>query len=239
MQNKIIIVLLIIIAFLCGMKYSEYQKPKEIINENSKTQKIIYKDNIEITEPSNTAEQDSTSIFVDDEVVEYVEKQDEDISQIIEKEKVTIEEENKLKNTFIMLTDFIFYNGTIKGITFNELKTETQNKILDIYEKMDQKIEKRFPNYKNTIKETSTKTYHNIIEKVGQLKDKVKEKYKEEVGKEGYEQTIQAYKEDKKELKDTLDTYKPYLEKGKEEGKNIWEKVKEKASTWYEKYKES
>ena len=48
----------------------------------------------------------------------------------------------KLENTFITLTDFIFYDGTIKGMTFDELTDTAKQEILDLYEKIDSKKKK-------------------------------------------------------------------------------------------------
>ena len=64
-------------------------------------------------------------------------------------------------------------------------------------------------------------------------------KYKESVGEDGYKETQDAYESDKENLNNVYDTYKPYIEKGKEKAKSSYEKAKEKVSSWYQEYKES
>ena len=73
---------------------------------------------------------------------------------------------NSIKTKFITLVDFLFYEGTIQNKTFKELSNETKLKVLKLAYTIDQKIETKFPDYKEKIKDTSTKTYSNIKTKV-------------------------------------------------------------------------
>lgn len=70
----------------------------------------------------------------------------------------TSEDENIIKNGFISLVDFIFYNGEIKGYKFNDLTGKAKLTIIKYSLLVDSKIDKYFPGYKNTI---ATK-YNNI-----------------------------------------------------------------------------
>lgn len=60
---------------------------------------------------------------------------------------------SKIKNGFIDVVDFIFYNKEIKGYTFSELTQTAKIKVIGFALKMDNKIEKYFPNYKENIKD--------------------------------------------------------------------------------------
>lgn len=157
----------------------------------------------------------------DEELVDYI----EDVANKIDSTK----SKEVLKNTFVTLTDFIFYDGEIRGKKFSELKDDAREKILDIYEKMDSKIEEKYPNYKENIKFKSK-------EKYGDIKEKIKE-YREEF-KEEHPDIYEEYEESKKNISDVYEEYKPYIENGKEKVKEKYNEAKEKVKEWYEENKD-
>ena len=128
---------------------------------------------------------DSNTDNSDEAIIKQFESVEEDIKSV---DNTNIDEslEKKLKKNFIILTDFIFYDGKINGKTFNELSDEAKAKILVIYERIDNKTETLFPNYKEEIRKSANKAYNNIKEGIAKLK----EKYIEKVGDETYENTI-------------------------------------------------
>ena len=141
-------------------------------NINGKDDELEVKEN-ESYETSKNSEQDSDNYFYENNsdgdksdssslVVSYVE---DTVDTAIKEEEISSKNESKLKNTFILLTDFIFYNGRIKGYTFSELRNEEKEKIVNSWEKLDNYIEKKYPNYKQKIKDTSSKNYSKIKEK--------------------------------------------------------------------------
>ena len=75
---------------------------------------------------------------------------------------------DELTNDYKIIHDFIFEKGSIKGCTFDELKTNIKERLLSIYLSIDEKIDNKYPNYKEIIKE-----------KYGNIKDKVKNKLNE------------------------------------------------------------
>ena len=66
------------------------------------------------------------------------------------------------KEYFITIIDFIFYKGTIKGYTFNELSNSAKLKVLSSALYFDSKIDKYFPGYKESISSTTKNIYTNI-----------------------------------------------------------------------------
>lgn len=84
----------------------------------------------------------------------------------------------KAKQTFIDIVDFLFYDSTIKGYTFKELTTEAKLKIIEIACKIDYKIDKYFPNYKESIKDK----YENLKGKAALLYLETTAKLCENVG---------------------------------------------------------
>ena len=122
------------------------------INYNSNTDNNLIK-----------KEDKKDTVTNDQELVEYIEE--------VEKEVDNEKDKNTLKNTFVTLTDFIFYDGEIKGKKFSELKDESKEKIMKAYENIDSKINSKYPDYKNEIKENGKKTYSNAKEKLNELKE--------------------------------------------------------------------
>lgn len=178
--------------------------------------------NVEVEIISNDSNTDNS----DEAIIKQFESVEENIKSV---NNTNIDEslEKKLKKNFIILTDFIFYDGKINGKTFNELSDEAKAKILVIYERIDNKIETLFPNYKEELRKSANKAYNNIKEGIAKLK----EKYIEKVGDETYENTMKIYEEDKERLKEA---YMPIIEKARERAFEL----KDRAESWYKKFKE-
>lgn len=205
----------------------EAKREKKILEE---TENIIKNKDLEINQAEVTTEND---------FVNYLDDVANEVDRITLNENSSQKDKNILKNTFITLTDFIFYDGEIKGKKFSELTASCKEKVIDIYTKIDNKIENKFPNYKENIKSTSKKVYNNVKEKALDIKTKIQNEYRERVGDEGYKNTVDAYNEDKSNVKNVYDTYKPYIDEGKSKAKSAYESAKEKAANWYQNYKES
>ena len=69
---------------------------------------------------------------------------------------------DSLKEKFVTLVDFLFYDGEIKGKTFKELSNKTKLKVLEIFLKIDNKLDNKFPNYKENSSNTGNKVYTNV-----------------------------------------------------------------------------
>lgn len=187
---------------------------------------------------SKTLFTDTKEAKSEDEVVSYVEEINQDVEQLSNsKDSKNIKE--KLEDTFITFTDFIFYGGTIKGVTFQELSLDAKNTVLDLYYKLDKTIESKYPNYKETIQSTTENSYTTAIEKAKELKDSLITNYKETVGEDTYHSVVSDYESNKDRLKDS---YQPYLDKGKDiidQGKEAISDGIDQLDTWYQNFKES
>lgn len=157
---------------------------------------------------------------------------DEDITKYIEEENKKREDEKIFKKLFITLTDFLFYDGKIKGKTFKELKVETQNRILEIYEEMSKELDKKYPNYQEDLKKKFKDSVEIINGKKESLKETIIEKYQEKFGTDNYQKIIDTYEDGKEVISDAYNEYMPDV-------KEEYEGAKEAISTWYEEYKES
>ena len=71
-----------------------------------------------------------------------------------------------IKEGFVDIVDFIFYNKELKGVTFKELNEDTKLKILKIAFSIDYKVDNKFPGYKEEISRTGTKIYSDVRNRI-------------------------------------------------------------------------
>lgn len=223
-MKKYLVLLLCILVLLTGCEATKKEKAKPVTENKSEEVSLI--------EVNNDASEEAT----DEDVVNYVSTIENEIENInyTESKKENIKE--KLKENFIILTDFIFYDGTIKGKTFNELTTSAKEEILELYEKIDNKIESIYPNYKEEIKDTSTKVYSKAKSMVISLKDYLKKSYIDSVGEDTYQKEMEIIKDTQDKVKEKTE---PVIDTAKEKTKETYEKTKDKLNTWYQGIKES
>ena len=77
---------------------------------------------------------------------------------------MSLQEEIKVR--FIAIVDFLFYNGTIKNYTLNDLSSKAKLQVLKIALSIDNKIENYIPGYKESITSTTGKVYTGIKTKI-------------------------------------------------------------------------
>ena len=133
--------------------------------EQSIESEITYNDN-SLETPTSTNSKEIKSI----KKVKYSKKstKKEKINKEVKKEYNNIQEKinnvdgkkakEKMIKEFINLVEFISGNKPIKGIYFNELDDITKKEIKDKVKKLDKKIEKKYPNYKDPFK----KKYNSV-----------------------------------------------------------------------------
>ncbi len=78
-------------------------------------------------------------------------------------------DENTLKSGFIKVVDFLFYDGELGGVKFNELKDDTKLELMKIFYSIDDKINSYYPDYKEIISRKTGKIYDIAKEKVTEL----------------------------------------------------------------------
>lgn len=148
----------------------------------------------------------------------------------VSKEEVDEDFKNSCKATFINVVDFIFYDGKINGVTFNELSDKGKEKVLKLANEIDTKIEEKVPNYKDTISDNTKNAYKeasNIIKKGSNSLDTF---MKEKLSEESYNAIIDA--------KDDLIYYTnnaiSYI---KENGGKVVNEIKDRLSNWFKELK--
>ena len=109
----------------------------------------------------NSDDNYNDSVTSEEDVVNYFEKKYDEVNN-----NSWDNVEDKAKEYFITIVDFIFYDGKIKGHTFNDLSSTAKLKIISIALKIDNKIEEYIPGYKETISSNGSKIYNNVKEKL-------------------------------------------------------------------------
>lgn len=146
---------------------------KEKANDNS-----FFEGNFEITQDENM----NSNIFHSDEKRDFFSTDDhntindneeansatndEIVLAYLNEVEVSENNENVLKNGFVTVVDFLFYNGTIKGISLNQITSKTKLAVLKVALSLDQKMNQFFPDYKEKISSTTNRIYTGIKEKV-------------------------------------------------------------------------
>lgn len=233
------IAILIFLALLIFVSYDTFTKDEKDVSSKTKNQdqsSIAYRVEEETNLITETTEPTSSNApLTEEEFTSYIATIDQDVTTITSKANPTPKEEKTLTNTFITLTDFIFYGGEIKGRTFASLTEGAKQQVIELYEKIDAKIETAFPGYKEKIQSTTTKTYYNVKDKLVDLKDSLLTKYKEEIGEERYNDQVDTFNESKETMKDS---FTPVIDKVVDGSKKVYETTKNKLDNWYQTWKE-
>ena len=109
----------------------------------------------------NSDDNYNDSVTSEEDVVNYFEKNYDEVNN-----NSWDDVKDKAKEYFITIVDFIFYDGKIKGHTFNDLSSTAKLKIISIALKIDNKIEEYIPGYKEKISSNGSKIYNNVKEKL-------------------------------------------------------------------------
>lgn len=135
-------------------------KRKNNVEDNIKNneENNIKENNNEISEDTNSIKNTATS---EEDVVNYFENNYNELNN-----NTWDSVKDKAKEYFITIADFIFYNGKINGYTFNDLSSNAKLKIISVALKIDSKIEKYIPHYKETISSNGNKIYIDAKEKL-------------------------------------------------------------------------
>ena len=134
------------------------------------------------------------------------------------------------KGVFVSIVDFLFYNGEINGVTFDELTDSGKQKVLEIASKVDSAIESKIPGYKETISDTASKAFNKASEIIKSGANSLNNYAREKLGEENYQSIIDA--------KDELVYYtKNAINFLGDVGGKVFNSVKDKLDSWYQDFK--
>lgn len=192
-------------------KMSENKQTANITNE--KNDEVENKKNTDKNKEVNNEESNysnksnQASNTTDNQIETYFESEANYIENNMNEQTFT-----NIKDKAINFTkdgiDFIFYGKEINGITFKELSEETKQKIIDLVNKIDNKIMEYDPDYKETI----GNKYEDVKDFTKDSIQKGKDKIKETIGEDTYSDIINKSKE--------------IIEKDKEIISDLWDKGK-------------
>ena len=241
MNKKIIIVsivsgiALLLIGCLIGITYAnkknERVKIKEEVKEEIKEKEDNNKEEIKIDRKLNDNENKET-IKNDN----YNEKDNiviDELNNTLKNIEESTQDENfkdKASSTFISIVDFLFYDGTIKGISFDELTEKGKEKVLEISSKIDVKLEEKCPGYKEKISNSTSKAYQKASKIIKKGAKNINDFAKNALGDENYQAIIDAKDELVKYSKESLN----YVTGA---GSKVFNNTKEKLNEWYQNFK--
>ena len=200
------------------------------MNSNSTSQSTTNEENTSKPNPNTTDLNDSRSNIPysskDTDVIDTL----KDTLNNIKNSEATENFATNAKKTFIDVVDFIFYGGTIKGHTFDELTDSGKAKVLEIASKIDDAIEAKVPGYKESISSGATKAFNEASRLIKKGANSFDNFLQDKLSEESYNSIINA--------KDDLVYYsKNAISFVKDNTPKLFNTVKEKLSSWYQKYK--
>lgn len=163
----------------------------------------------------------------DEIVLKYYQEEETKIKRLLNSNDKDMKQ--KVSEKVVTLVDFLFYDGEIKGITRTDISDETKDKLMNIIEKVDTKIEKRFPDYKEKISDKTSDALDFIKEKgtngIHKLDDYLNQKVDNyDEFKDVANSIISNTKDDFSEVKDLAKSgfskVKDYYENWREDVKN-------------------
>ncbi len=156
----------------------------------------------------------------------YEIKENEEIDEYFDRLS-TSEDKNTIKKGFIKVVDFLFYDEPINGKRFRDLSESAKLKIIKAALYLDNKIDKYFPDYKESISTTSKNIYTKVKSKAVELYYNISNKLCT-----NHEDLCETAKEDFQKIKNAL--------------KLSWDLIKdiggdglESMKKWYESFRES
>lgn len=231
-----LLVFIVILSFnVSACKKEEKNIPKNNLTDNNAvivdTPVDKDTDNKQTEENNNNiVNNDSINVISDDEMIlNYFNNLKDEVNNLINSDTID-GVKIKCKNYFIIIVDFLFYDGTINNITFNTLKDETKLKLIDIALKIDNLIMSKFPNYKEDINSDVKYLYDKASALLHSGKTNLEEYVIEKIGDDKYQDVIDSINVVKENDIKTWDNIKDYTN-------NIYEEGKEKLDNWYQNFK--
>ena len=253
MDSKKAIILSIIVGvvfltlgILTGLVYSNNDVifKENISNDNETTENNYTKENIteikeepkEENKSEEVPKQNNETIKSEVMVPSYSAKDNTVINEMtdtlnsINTESNNSDFSDKAKATFITIVDFLFYDGTINGVTFDELTDSGKQKVLELANKIDIKLEEKAPGYKDKISNTTSKAFNKASEIIKNGANNLNDFAKEKLGDENYNSIIDAKDELVKYSENALNLIGSA-------GSKLFSSTKDKLNNWYQNFK--
>jgi len=215
-------------------------KEKQEVNQPQIETQIKNDDEIETKEDEVKDEiKDNVSTKEDNKITEFTNNDKEiiDVFNNLKKQTETLlnseKSENtkdKLKGIFITVVDFIFCDGEIKGIKFDDLTSGAKENILNTTKEIDEAITKVYPTYKEDISKTTKEVYTKASELIKKGANNINEFAKDKLGDENYKTLVMAKDELVYYTKNAISIIGDF-------SSSAWEVGKDKVLKWYYNFK--
>ena len=215
----------------------EMEEFKDTVKDNTTINKDKVNDNVidkkeEIinnTNTNNTNTNNSNTITYSDKDTEVINSLNETLTKV----KSNVSDNDFLdsaKGVFISVVDFLFYDGSISGVTFDELTDSGKRKVLEIASSIDSTIENKFPGYKETISDKASNAFNKASEIIKKGANDLNDFAREKLGEDNYQSIIDA--------KDELIVYtKNAINFIGDVSSSLWNSTKDKLNNWYQNFK--
>lgn len=215
----------------------EMEEFKDTVKDNTTINKDKVNDNVidkkeEIinnTNTNNTNTNNSNSITYSDKDTEVINSLNETLTKV----KSNVSDNDFLdsaKGVFISVVDFLFYDGSINGVTFDELTDSGKRKVLEIASSIDSTIENKFPGYKDAISDKASNAFNKASEIIKKGANDLNDFAREKLGEDNYQSIIDA--------KDELVYYtKNAINFIGDVSSSLWNSAKDKLNNWYQNFK--
>lgn len=198
----------------------QIEEQKEI-EEQLKMEQSVVEDKVESREVSI-----QNNAILENDVIDYCYQLESEIDTYLESEDA-LNAKEKVTQTFITFVDFLFYDGEIKGVTFDELSYESKEKVKEITSNTLAKITTKYPDFSSKVENKYQELKPKASFHFYQIKDFLGEKYETSLKKiEGFigEENYNNFKEGKDEMKEsfknTYDGAKAYVKEKYESFRN-------------------
>lgn len=233
-MKKILLMLFVVFAIVIsvGCSSKENESSVDLPTETPNNQNNVTEENNSVVENENKVdveEKEETLTKEDTEVITYFNNLKKNVDDTLNSEKVE-NAKDKLKGTFITVVDFIFYEGEIKGIKFDDLTEGAKQNILETAATIDSAIMTKFPNYKEDISSNVSSAYNKTSELIKKGATNIKDFSKEKLGEDNYNAIIES----KDELVDYTKQAVDFI--GDVAG-TLWDKGTDNIKNWYENFK--
>lgn len=220
---------LIVIGYLLGTNKIEIKNVNNSNNLSDISNTKVTKNIDEPTISTTTTKKKENLTEKDKIILKEIEEIDKNTDTLLKNNK-SEDVKDKAKGIFISLVDFLFYDGKIKDVTFDELSESGKKKILDYSKRIDEKIENKYPNYKDTINTKTKDAYNKASELIKKGSKDLDEFARKKMTEEEYNSIIDAKEDIIKYTKKAGSIIKDY-------SINIYSKSKDVLSTWYKNFK--
>ena len=204
---------------------------KDKVNDNVIDKKIIDTNstNTNNTNTNNTNANNSTATTYSDKDTKVINSLNETLNKV----KSNVSDSGFLdsaKGVFISIVDFLFYDGSISGVTFDELTDNGKKKVLEIASSIDSTIENKFPGYKDTLSDKVSNALNKASEIIKDGANDLNNFAREKLGEDNYQSIIDA--------KDELIVYtKNAINFVGDISSSLWSSAKDKLNNWYQNFK--